>query len=61
MVLIRYIMTLSLDRGGSHIESQKLVSAKKPTINPQNKKDGKCFQYGLTVALNYEKISNNHH
>ena len=51
----------SLDRGGSHIESQKWVRAKKPTINPQNKKDDKCLQYGLTVALNYEKISNNHH
>ena len=28
---------------------------KKATINPKNK-DDKCFQYTLTVALNYEKI-----
>ena len=29
---------------------------KKVTINPINKKDDKCFQYALTVALNYEEI-----
>ena len=29
---------------------------KKVTINPISKKDDKCFQYALTVALNYEKI-----
>ena len=26
------------------------------SINPKNK-DDKCFQYGATIALNYEKIS----
>ena len=25
-------------------------------INPINKKDNKCFQYTVTVALNYEEI-----
>ena len=49
----------SLDRGGSHMESQKWISAKKATINPKNKKDNKCFQYALTVALNHEKIKEN--
>ena len=28
----------------------------KKTINPINKKDNKCFQYAVTVALNYEEI-----
>ena len=28
---------------------------KKATINPKNN-NGKCFQYALTVALNYEQI-----
>ena len=28
---------------------------KKTTINPEND-DDKCFQYGATVALNYEEI-----
>ena len=49
----------SLNRGGSHMESQKWISAKKATINPKNKKDDKCFQYALTVALNHEKIKDN--
>ena len=29
---------------------------KEVTINPQNKKDDKCFQYTLSVALNREQI-----
>ena len=44
-----------LSRGGSYIDSPKWLKNKKPTINPKNK-DDKCFQYALTVALNYEKI-----
>ena len=51
----------SLDRGGSHIKSERRLKEKQATINPQNKKDNKCFQYALTVALNYEKINNNRH
>ena len=46
----------SLDRGGSHIDSPKWIKNKKAIINPQNKKNDKCFQYALTVALNHEKI-----
>ena len=51
---------ISLNRGGSYIKSPVWLSAKKATINPRNKKDDKCFQYALTVSLNYEKIDNNH-
>ena len=51
----------SLDRGGSHIKSERWLEEKQATINPQNKKDDKCFQYPLTAALNYEKINNNRH
>ena len=29
---------------------------KKATINPINKKDKRCFQYAVTVALNHEEI-----
>ena len=47
---------ISLDRGGSHIDSPEWIKNKKATINPKNKKDDKCFQYALTVALNREKI-----
>ena len=47
---------ISLDRGGSYIKSSDWIGAKKATINPQSKKDDKCFQYALTAALNHEKI-----
>ena len=47
---------ISLNRGGSYIKSPDWVENKKATINPQNKKDDKCFQYALSVALNHEKI-----
>ena len=50
---------LSLNRGGSYIESPEWVSVKKAAINPKNKKDDTCFQYALTVALNYEKNKDN--
>ena len=45
---------VSLSRGGSYIDFSKWLK-KKSTINPKNN-DDKCFQYALTVALNYEKI-----
>ena len=32
-----------------------MAKNKKTTINPKNK-DDKCFQYALTVALNYVQI-----
>ena len=36
-----------------------MVSIKKKcTVNPQSK-DNNCFQYSVTIALNYQKTSNN--
>ena len=46
---------LSLGRSGSYIDIAKWLKNKKATINPQNN-DDKCFQYALTVALNYKPI-----
>ena len=46
---------ISLNRGGSDIDSPKSPKNKKPTINLKNNKD-KCFQYAVTVAWNYEQI-----
>ena len=43
---------ISLNRDGSYIDSPKWSRNKKATINPRND-DEKCFQYTLTVALNY--------
>ena len=54
-VLYYNLNKVSLSRGGSSIDSPKWLKNRKSTINPKNKND-KCFQYALTVALNYEKI-----
>ena len=58
-VLYYNLNKVSLSRGGSYIDSPKWLKTKKATINPQNKKDYKCFRYALTVALNHEQIKNN--
>ena len=50
---------ISLNRGGSYIDSPKWLKDKKATINPKNKKDDKCFQYAITTALNHQNIKNN--
>ena len=47
---------INLNRGGSYIDSPDWIKNKKATINPINKKDNKCFQYTVTVALNHEEI-----
>ena len=46
---------ISLNRGGSYIDSLKWLKDKKSTINPKNN-DHKCFQYAITLALNLDKI-----
>ena len=47
---------ISLKRCKSYIESYEWLINKGATINPKNKKDDKCFQYALTLALNYNEI-----
>ena len=49
---------ISLNRGGSYIDSPDWIKHKKATINPQNK-DNKCFKYATTAALNHEKFLKN--
>ena len=44
--------------GGSYIDSPGCIKNKKSTTNPINKKDNKCFQYTVTVALNHEEKEN---
>ena len=41
---------------GSYIDSPDWIKNKKATINSINKKDNKCFQYAVTVALNHEEM-----
>ena len=44
---------ISLNRGGSYIDSPKWLT--RSTINSKNN-DDKCFQYAVTLALNFDKI-----
>ena len=46
---------ISLNRGGSYIDSHKWLRNKKATINPKTNED-KCFQCAITVALIREQI-----
>ena len=54
--LYYFLNKIGLNRGGSYIDCPKWLK-KKATINRKNS-DDKCFQYDLTVALNYEQIKN---
>ena len=48
---------LNLNRGRSYVDSPDWIKSKKSKIKPAN--DGhKCFQYAVTVALNYDKNGN---
>ena len=46
---------INFKRGGSYIDSPDCIKKKKTTINLKNT-DDKCFQYAVTVLLNYEEI-----
>ena len=48
---------IDLKRGGSYIEAPEWIKNKKAAINPKNK-DDKCFQYAVTIVLNYDRIEN---
>ena len=50
---------ISLNRGGSYIDSPQWSKNKKSTINPIDN-DYKCFQYAVTLALNHDKIRKTH-
>ena len=48
---------ISLKRAKSYTESSEwLFFNKGATMNQKNKKDDKCFQYTLTLTLNYNEI-----
>ena len=52
---VYFVNKVCLSRGGSYIDSPKWLKNKKTNMDPKNKYN-KCFQYALTVALNFEKI-----
>ena len=58
--LLQYILhKISLNRGGSHIDSPKWIKNKEAAINPKNE-DNECFKHATIAALNYGRINNNH-
>ena len=54
-----HLHKISLNRGGSYIDSPEWLKNKGVTINPKNDDDDDCFKYALTVALNHEEIGSN--
>ena len=48
---------ISLNRGGSYIDSPIWLNNKRATINPKSK-DNKCFRDATIAALNHKKIKN---
>ena len=57
-LLYYHLHKISLNRGGSYIDSPEWLKNKRATINPKND-DDECFKNALTVALNHEEIGNN--
>ena len=57
LILLIYFITnvINLNWDGSYIDSPDWIENKKATINPIDKKVNKCFQYVITVGLNYEE------
>ena len=55
-LLYYYFLKIDIKRAKSYIASPNWWRNKGPTINLKNKKDNKCFQYAITLALNYNKI-----
>ena len=51
---------VDLKRSGSHIETPDWIQNKGAAINCQNYYDNKCFQYAITIALNYDEIKKHH-
>ena len=47
---------ISLNRGGSYIDSPEWIKNKKSAINPKNN-DHKSFQYAVTLALNLDNVN----
>ena len=57
---LKYIFQkIDLKRSGSYIETPEWLKNKGATTNCQND-DDKCFQYAITIALNYDEIGNHH-
>ena len=50
---------VDLKRSGSYIETPEWIKNKGATINCEND-DDKCFQYAITIALNFDETEKHH-
>ena len=50
---------VKLKRGSSYIDSPTWIKIKHATINPNNTKDNKCFQYAIIAVLHHHDIDHN--
>ena len=50
-----FVIKRNPNHHGSYVDSPDWIKNKKATIDFINKIDDKCFQYAVTVALNYEE------
>ena len=56
--LIYYsLLKISLNRGGSYIDSPSWIKNKRATVNPKST-DDKCFRDATIASLNHKKIPN---
>ena len=46
---------VNFKRDGSYVDCPDWIKKKKTTINTKNT-DDECFQYAISIALNYEEI-----
>ena len=58
-LLYYHLHKISLNRGGSYINSSEWLRNKRVTINSKNNNDDEFFKYALTAALNHEEIGKN--
>ena len=54
-LLYYHLQKIGLKRVGSYIDSPEWLKNKKATINQKNNYDN-CFQFALTVVLNYQNV-----
>ena len=55
-LLYYYFQKIDIRRTESYNAFPDWLVNKEARINPRNENDNKCFQYAITIALNYDKM-----
>ena len=56
-LLYYHFQRIDIIRAESYIMSPDWIASEKPTINPKNEKDNKCFKWPIILALSYNTIN----